>query len=175
MSQGERVQRLESQAQLLRTHARFRTALERYFMRRIRPETEVDDAVQEVFVRLAKRGAVEDAENAAAYIFTTAKNVLIDRARRAKVRHENAHVEFDAETHGDEDFSPEHVLEQEERLALAAQIIEQMPERMRTVFVMRRLEGMRYAEIADTLGVSVSAVEKHMQRAMKFIVTRIDS
>jgi RNA polymerase sigma-70 factor (ECF subfamily) len=41
-----------------------------------------------------------------------------------------------------------------------------LPERTRTVFILRRLEGMRFHEIASHLGISVSAVEKHMVRAI---------
>ena len=49
-----------------------------------------------------------------------------------------------------------------------------MPERTRHVFVLRRIEGLRYQDVAKRLGLSVSAVEKHMQRAMLHLVQRLN-
>jgi DNA-directed RNA polymerase specialized sigma24 family protein len=42
------------------------------------------------------------------------------------------------------------------------------------VFVLRRIEAMRLGDIAARLGISVSAVEKHMQRAVTHLMRRID-
>jgi RNA polymerase sigma-70 factor (ECF subfamily) len=64
------------------------------------------------------------------------------------------------------DFSPEHVLLGRERLARATAVLLELPERTRVIFVLRRLEGMKYLDIAARLGISVSAVEKHMERAV---------
>jgi RNA polymerase sigma factor (sigma-70 family) len=47
-----------------------------------------------------------------------------------------------------------------------------LPERTRTVFVLRRLEGQSYREISLRLGLSVSAVEKHMLRAVRHLLAR---
>jgi RNA polymerase sigma-70 factor (ECF subfamily) len=46
-------------------------------------------------------------------------------------------------------------------------VLLRMPERTRTVFILRRLEGQRFQDIAVHLGISVSAVEKHMVRAIQ--------
>jgi RNA polymerase sigma-70 factor (ECF subfamily) len=71
------------------------------------------------------------------------------------------------------DFSPERVLLGKEALVRATAVLLELPERTRMVFVMRRLEGMRYLDIAARLGISVSAVEKHMTRAMAHLVSRM--
>jgi RNA polymerase sigma-70 factor (ECF subfamily) len=49
----------------------------------------------------------------------------------------------------------------------------ELPARTRDVFVLRRLEGLPYNEIAKRLGLSVSAVEKHMLRATRHLVARV--
>ncbi len=122
--------------------------------------------VQQVFERLIKRGGVEGIGQIGGYIFQIASSVLSDNRRSQKVRHADDHEEFDPPRHGDVDFSPEHVFLVRERLARATAILLELPERTRVVFVLRRLEGMKYLDIAARLGISVSAVEKHMERAV---------
>ncbi|KEQ53395.1 ECF subfamily RNA polymerase sigma-24 factor [Sphingobium chlorophenolicum] len=127
---------------------------------------EVEDLVQQVFERLLKRGGVTEMKYVGGYVFQTASSVLTDHLRRQRSHHADAHDEFDPQTHSDVDFSPEHVLIERERLARATAILIELPERTRVIFVLRRLEGMKYLDIAARLGISVSAVEKHMERAV---------
>ena len=144
----------------------WRSLLKRYFNRRISCADEVEDMVQEVLVRLIRRGHVSKIENLAGYVFETASSVLKDRHRRHRIRYTAAHDSFDQDMHGGVDFSPEDVLIGRERLSRAVSALLQLPERTRTIFILRRLEGMKYKEIAHRLGITVSAVEKHVQRAI---------
>jgi RNA polymerase sigma factor (sigma-70 family) len=153
--------------------ARFRTSLEHYFSRRIRDRAETGDMIQEVFLRLVKRGSLDTVDKLGGYVFETASNVLTDRLRKRRSRREDSHEEFDGQIHGDVDFSPERVLIGRETLARATAVLLELPERTRVIFVLRRLEGMRYRDIAVRLGISVSAVEKHMERAMAHLVQRL--
>lgn len=171
---GEQDMVIDEQTRMSRLHHRFRAALERYFARRIGSRPDVDDLVQEVFERLMRRGAVDNGEQVDGYVFTTASSVLTDRHRRAQARREHLHQPFCPDAHAEADFSPEHVLSHRERLQRVAAILSELPERTRAVFVLRRLEGMRYGDIADRLGISISATEKHMQRAMVHIAGRMD-
>ena len=59
------------------------------------------------------------------------------------------------------------------RSARATAALLELPDRTRIIFVLRRLEGMKYSEIAHKLGISVSAVEKHMLRAMSYLTERM--
>ncbi|MEW9856694.1 RNA polymerase sigma factor [Novosphingobium sp. M1R2S20] len=155
-------------------NSRYRASLLRHFGRRHSDPTELEDMVQEVFVRLIRRGGVAELANLQAYVFETASSVLKDRLRRSRVRHEAVHESFDPERHADADFSPEDVLSGREQLAHATAALLELPERTRVIFVLRRLEGMRFRDIAVRLGISVSAVEKHMQRAIVHMTRRRD-
>jgi RNA polymerase sigma-70 factor (ECF subfamily) len=152
----------------------FGPSLTRFFRRRIDDPGEVEDLVQEVFLRLARRGGVGDMEKIGGYVFETAASVLHDRRRRRRVRCAEAHDPFDPERHADADFSPDRVLDGQERLRRASAALLELPERTRHVFVLRRLEGLRYQDVARRLGLSVSAVEKHMQRAMAHLIRRLE-
>lgn len=167
------LDRNRSEVSLQALDARFRMSLDRYFSRRVRDRGEVEDLIQEVFLRLAKRGRLDDVDKVGGYVFETASSVLMDRLRRRRSRFESDHEAFDGEKHGDVDFSPERVLLGREALVRATAVLLELPERTRVVFVLRRLEGMRYLDIAARLGISVSAVEKHMTRAMAHLVKRL--
>ena len=154
----------------------FRGGLLRYFGRRVRGQAELEDMVQEVFLRLLRRGenAAIEVDNLDAYVFETASSVIKDRLRRQRTRLADAHEPFQADLHQGEDFSPERVLSAKQDLAQATAILLELPERTRVVFILRRLEGMRFKDIAVRLGVSVSAVEKHMQRAVVHLMRRME-
>lgn len=170
----EKRDMLQEQTRMVRLHTRFRVALQRYFTRRVGGRPEVDDLVQDVFERLMRRGAVPNDEQIDGYVFTTASNVLIDSRRRGKARCEPQHQEFEPDAHSDTDFSPEHVIANREQLKRVSMILGELPERTQTIFILRRLESMRYSEIARQLGISISTTEKHMQRAMLHIASRIN-
>jgi RNA polymerase sigma-70 factor (ECF subfamily) len=76
-------------------------------------------------------------------------------------------VAFEPELHGEEEVDPERILGGKEELQVATKVLLQLPERTRTVFVLRRIEGWKFQQIAAHLGISVSAVEKHMVRAVE--------
>src|SRR5262249_47487146 len=132
--------------------------LTRFFRRRIRNDAEIEDMVQDVFTRMVAREGAEPVEHLGGYILKTASSVLADWARRRSSHVAQLHVAIDAELHGEEEIDPERVLGGKEDLNAATAALLSLPERTRTVFVLRRLEGQKYREIADHLGISVSAV-----------------
>ena len=146
-----------------------RQSLARYFRRRIGDAAEVDDLVQDVFIRIVARDSPAQVEHLGGYVFQTAASVLADRGRRRKVRQADAHVAFDPDRHADQDFDADRVLAGKEDLRAVTALLLSLPVRTRTIFILHRLEGRKYREIAAQLGVSVSAVEKHMIRAVQHL------
>jgi RNA polymerase sigma factor (sigma-70 family) len=151
-----------------------RSWLTRWFARRVREQAEVEDMVQDVFARIAARDSTEPVEHLSGYVMKTAWAVLADRARRRASRMAALHVPLNDELHGDEELDPERVLSGKEDLRAATAALLSLPERTRTVFVLRRLEGCRHKEIAQRLGISVSAVEKHMVRAIQHLAAEME-
>ena len=151
----------------------FRPSLTRYFAKRIKETADIDDLVQEVFLRLAKRSVVTDVRSVNVYLFQTASSVYYDWLRHRRARRAGDHEEFVAETHGEVDFTPERVLMSKERLEQATAILMEMPERTRTIFVLRQIEGLRFKDISVRLDMPVSTIEKHMQRAIAYLAQRI--
>jgi RNA polymerase sigma factor (sigma-70 family) len=151
-----------------------RSWLARWFARRVRDQAEVEDMVQDVFARIAARNSTEPVEHLGGYVLKTAWTVMADRGRR-RVSHMTAlHIPLNDEMHGDEEIDPERVLVGREDLRAATAALLSLPERTRTVFILRRLEGWRHKEIAARLGISVSAVEKHMVRAIQHLAAEME-
>ena len=82
----------------------------------------------------------------------------------------DAHVEFDTDRHSSTDFDAARILESRQSLQTAVAALQTLPERTRDIFVLRRLEGHAYRDIANQFGISVSAVEKRMVRAVQHLV-----
>jgi RNA polymerase sigma-70 factor (ECF subfamily) len=153
-----------------RQAAAMRNPLNAYFRRRVRDPNDVEDLVQEVFLRLTVRGTPEHLDGASGYIFQTAASVLADRHRRRTVRHADDHIMLDPEAHADADFDPHRIAVGRQALHAAAAALLTMSERTRTIFLLKRLDGLRHQAIATQLGISISAVEKHIARAMEHLM-----
>jgi RNA polymerase sigma-70 factor (ECF subfamily) len=153
--------------------ARYREVLRRYFERRRLTGADADDAVQEVFAKLAQRANIVEIERIEAYIFEIAANVVTDHFRRSVSRRASAHDEYDDSLHAGEDFSPERLHLGKEALLRLMQALDELPERTRNIFILARLEHLTYPQISKRLGVSVSAVEKHMVKAIAHVTLRM--
>lgn len=149
----------------------FRAALVHYFRRKHADTTELEDLAQEVFVRIAGRQSTERVANVGAYVFQTAASVLSDRHRRRTVRHADDHIAFDSARHDEADLDASRIVEGRQDLRAVIALLHALPERTRTIFLLRRLDGQPYADIAVQMGLSVSAVEKHMLRATRHLLS----
>jgi RNA polymerase sigma-70 factor (ECF subfamily) len=152
--------------------------LVRFFTSRTSSATEAEDIVQEIFLKISD---IDDSaiEHPAAYLYRLGSNVMLDRvrARRRSVTRDDAFYQVHrAGPAGAEDQtdapSPEMVVDARQRLQQLIHAVEDLPPQCRRVFVMHKFEDRSYAEIAQTLGISRSGVEKHMITALKRLSER---
>ena len=141
----------------------------RYFRKRVGDAADVEDMVQEVFARVAARESPAPIDHLGGYLLQTAASVVADQARRRSARQAEAHVPFDPELHAEQDIDPERLLNGREDLRRATAALLSLPERTRTIFILHRLEGYKHKDIASQLGISVSAVEKQIVRAVQHL------
>jgi RNA polymerase sigma factor (sigma-70 family) len=155
---------------LVRRHS---SVLIRFFQKRGLSREESEDAVQEVWARLAHRQGLAGLQSLDGYVFQTAANIAVDLHRRGRAHRRDRHDSYAEESHAQPDLSPVEVIEGEETLAQVIAALSELPERARNIFVLARIERVRQAEIARQFGISLSAVEKHIQRAMVHLMTRV--
>jgi RNA polymerase sigma factor (sigma-70 family) len=148
---------------------RYYAPLASFFRKRTRDTAEVQDLVQQVFLRLAQHPEIGEIRNADGYIFQTASNTLKDHVRNTAVREQFIRENIEIGHEGRSDFSPERVLLGRESVAQLADALRQLPERTRDVFMLRCFEGLKHAEIARLQGISVRTVEKHLERALEHL------
>lgn len=101
-----------------------------------------------------------------AYLTTVAGRLIIDQARRKKI--EQNYLETWLTLHGEDSVAPssQDLVEVVELLTEMAILLEALPEKPRKAFIMSRIEGQTYSEIAECLGVSVSMIKKYMAKAI---------
>jgi RNA polymerase sigma factor (sigma-70 family) len=149
---------------------RFRLPLLAYFSRRASSSAEAEDLTQDVFERVLKSVRSRPVENPEALVFHIAVNLLRDRARRARRHGVEETLPAEAVTEVSDaftvDLSPERVVLGELALAEVLAALEKLSPRTREMFYLYRLENRKIREIAELYGISPSAVEKQVARAL---------
>jgi RNA polymerase sigma-70 factor (ECF subfamily) len=135
----------------------------RAFLRRFlsRPE-DVDDALHEAFLRAYRRERAKPIEKPKAFLFKTARNVALNEIE--KTRHRKTHTlgDFDVSAVKTIEDTPERRSIASQELARAFEQIDRLSPRVREVFILRKIHGLKQKEIAEQLGISESTVEKHI-------------
>ncbi len=133
-------------------------------------EEKAYDAVQEAFVKLWENCAKVVPEKAKAFVYKVANNLYLNVLKAEKVRlkyAEKAPKNPNAE-------SPEFLMEEKQFKEKLDRALDSLPENQRTVFLLNRIDGKKYTEIAEMEGVSVKAIEKRMHLALKTLREQID-
>jgi RNA polymerase sigma-70 factor (ECF subfamily) len=131
---------------------------------------DVDDIVQETYCRLAALEAVSHIASGRAYFFRTARNIAIERIRRARIVRIDCVTEIDALNVVDDEPSPERVVAGRRELRRVQTLIEGLPERCRQIFTLRRIHGLSQREVATRLGVTENVVEAQAMRGLRLIL-----
>jgi RNA polymerase sigma-70 factor (family 1) len=124
-----------------------------------------EDLAQDVFMQPWEKKEQVKEETVRPYLFTIAKNSFLKSTRRQKYDMKFRSEYFEE----NESESPEFLMEMKEFDRKLQEVIAGLPEKSRVVFLMNRMDGITYREIADNLGVTVKAVEKQMSRALAII------
>lgn len=122
-----------------------------------------EDITQEVFIKLWQNCKDVPLEKAKSYIYTIANNASLN-----VIAHEKVKLNYQKSNSQDESFNenPEFLLEENQFKDKLLSAIERINETQRIAFLMNRIDGKKYAEIAEELGISVKAVEKRIHLAL---------
>ncbi len=128
---------------------------------------DAQDLSQDTFIRvLTSSVSLLDLKEPRAYLATIANRLIIDKARRKKI--ELAYIETYGVHLEDQALSPssEWVFENVRKLEALVKLLEGLAEKPRAAFLMSRLDGMSYKEIAIELKVSVSMIKKYVAKSL---------
>ncbi|MEM8562850.1 MAG: sigma-70 family RNA polymerase sigma factor [Pseudomonadota bacterium] len=127
---------------------------------------EPEDVVHRAFQNLLERTNAKDIQNLKAYLWQTARNLLLKdkRALQTQTRYQFEVEQLYFAIQGD-DLSPSRVLLAKQQLVSINEGLRSMPQQRRTAFIMHRLKGLSVAEVARQLNLSRSAAVKHIAKA----------
>jgi len=149
------------------------SALKRFFYRRGVARDVCEDLVQDVYVRLAKRVKKTKIEKPEAYLMITASSVWKDFLRKKQSHCVDSHVEYDDLRDSPEVFSPERVLQGKETVKKMIDALQALPKDTRNAYLLCRVNGFKRAVVAERLGISISAVDRHLMTATVHVAKEI--
>lgn len=130
------------------------------------------DLVQDAFTKIWENCAQIDFNKVKTYLLTTVNNLFLNTIKHKKVvfQYEKEVPNLDITNQ-----NPEYLLEEEEFKLKLQNAIASLSESQREVFLMNRIEGKKYREIAELLDISQKAVEKRMSAALKILKSQIEN
>ena len=138
----------------------------RLLTRRAGGHAEASDLVAEAFLRLTQAARRQTLINPEHYLKRITRNLLRNRAKSVSGNIERSHVAFEPERHAANDGDPHQTLEAAQTLALYEAAMMKLKPKTREIYLLHRLDDLSYAEIAQRMGLSQSAIEKHMMSAI---------
>lgn len=139
-----------------------RAALARFVGRILKHPQDIEDIVQETFVRTYAAGLSGEIDSPKAFLFKTAWNLALKHQGRAATRLTVNMADSDLSEVLVDELSAERRVEARENFLLFCQAVRDLPLQCRRVFLLRKVYDLSYQEIAERLEISVSTVEKHM-------------
>ena len=156
-----------------------RDALARFLRARTGSGAEIEDLLQDIYLRVAAADPGVEIHNPVAYLYRLASNLLLDRARSnrgaaardaawRRVNHVPGPVEDIADVPSAED-----VVAGRQRLDALLQALSTLPPKTQEVFRMHKFQGLGYAAVAENMQISRSSVEKHMMDALRVLARSV--
>lgn len=163
------VSESELDAWFIREVLPLEAALMRFLRRNWREENELSDLRQEIYVRVydaARNGLPRQAKP---FVFSTARNLLIDRVRRSRIVSIETVADLDVSIVSEGEASPERQAIARDELRQLQAALERLPLRCREVVVMRKIDGVPQREVAARLGITEDTVEKQVAKGVRML------
>ena len=147
--------------------------LERFLRRNWRDEDEIADLRQEVYARVLVAWRVGKPDSAQAFVLSTARNLLIDRARRARIVSIETFADMDAVEIVVESGDIDRHLMARSELRLLQTALELLPPRCREVVQLRKIDGLSQREVATKMGITEDTVERQVAKGVRALAAAI--
>ena len=143
--------------------------IRKYILYRSGNEEIATDIAQDAFMRIWEKQMLIEQKTAKNLLIKIARDLYINRYHKEK----KAFNFFETYQINEEGLTPEDQLNFHDLKLAYENALETMPEKQREVFLMSRIEELKYKEIADQLGLSVKAIEKRMSLALDHLKTHL--
>jgi RNA polymerase sigma factor (sigma-70 family) len=144
------------------------------YLSRVWPDpAEVPDLRQDIYVRVYESARRGFPHSPRAYLFKTARNLMADRVRHARIVHIDSNQDFEVLNVLIDEISPERRLAARQELQSLAQAFDALSDKCRSVVWLRRVEGLSQQETARRLGMREGAVESQLGRAVRILALAV--
>jgi RNA polymerase sigma factor (sigma-70 family) len=145
-----------------------------YFLRRSwRNKDDVEDFCHDVYVRVYEAALREIPRPAKPFVFTVARNLLINRARHQNVVAIEAVTDLEALGVALDEPGPDRIAMARQDLYRLQTALDRLPPRYREVVVMRKIEGLSRPEIAARMGIVESTVSEYLADGMAILTDTV--
>lgn len=147
-------------------------SLRNFLLYKFQDENNADEATQEAFIKIWQNCSEIPIEKAKAYLYKVANNTSLNY-----ISHKKIVLEYEKNHHlnSSTNENPEFVLEENEFKEKLLKAIQNLNETQRIAFLMHRIDGKKYSEIAEELGISIKAVEKRIHIALLELKKEIEN
>jgi len=144
-----------------------KSVLVAYMSRFLLKSEDVEDILQETFLKTLEASKTKDIETPKSFLFIVARNIIFNRLKRKSKLVMTEISEVDERYLASRTVSADNKLHQKRKLQVFLKAADDLPPQCRRVFLMRKLLGKSQAEISSELGISKSTVERHITNALK--------
>ncbi len=159
---GTNMTALDVRAWFIREVLPLEAMLLRYLRHNWRDKSDIEDLLQDIYVRVYEAAKKEIPASAKPFVFTTARNLLINRVRREHVIPIEAVADLDALDIAIDAPGPDRAAIARDDLRQLQVALDRLPPRCREVVVKRRIEGLSRHEIAVAMGITEETVSAHL-------------
>jgi RNA polymerase sigma factor (sigma-70 family) len=138
-----------------------------------RNRNDLEDLLQDVYVRVYDSALKQIPDSARAFVFTTARNLLVDRVRREHVVPIEAVADLGALGVAIEEPGPERVVAARDELRLLQSALEKLPRRCREALVLRQMEGLSRRDIALRMGIGEETVKEYIAEGVRALADQL--
>jgi RNA polymerase sigma-70 factor (ECF subfamily) len=132
-------------------------------------QADLDDAMQEAYARIWETVDIDHVKEPECYLRTTVRNVILQQVKRARIVPIERMTEIEDLGEFRQDTGPEVIVSARQELERLQRLIAVLP-RQRRRAIQRRIYGLSQREIAYEMGISEHTVEKHLVKALAWIV-----
>lgn len=152
---------------------RYHSSLVSFLRQRLRIADDAADVAQEAYIRMLQYEGSREVQSPSSLLFRVAINIANDLGRSEQVRHSADHCGMDELDIDSGLATPEREIAAAQDLDLLYQTIERLPPKCQQVFLLSRVHGMTYPQIAKHCDISIKMVEKHISHALAICIAKV--
>lgn len=129
------------------------------------------DIIQETYTKTLEKSKQVNIKNERAFLYRVAKNIVIDESRKQK---HVSYLEYEDDSYSSpKSEQPDELVLEDNHYKNLLKIVDTLPKRTKEAFVLNTIDGYSRKEISSLMGITISAVDKHIIRATKILQDKL--